>query len=102
MKSTEALLLKIENTKEFNCIVVSDDRDAASLLFPKNHQRLQRFKNVTLIKSYFDLFAIYASNKNKKLVVFIDVTSRDPTSELRELIYSIHSEQRGILFGFTF
>jgi len=102
MKSIEALLLKIENTKEFNCIVVSDDRDAASLLFPKDHERLQRFKNITSIKSFADLLAIYASNKNKKLVVFVDVTSRNPLPELREMIYSIHDQGRGILFGFTF
>jgi hypothetical protein len=102
MKSTEDLLIKIENTKEFNCVVVSGDRKAASLLFPKNHERLQRFKNITLIKGLSDLLTVYASNKSKKLVVFVDVTSRDPTPELKELIYSIHSEERGILFGFTF
>lgn len=102
MKSTETLLLKIENTKEFNCVILSDDRDAASILFPKNHERLQRFRNITSISSFSDLLAIYASNKNKKLVVFIDVTSRDPVPELREMIYSIHDQGRGILFGFTF
>src|ERR1700729_2699510 len=102
MKSTDALLLKIENTKEFNIVVVSDDRRAASLLFPKSHERLQRFKNITSIRSFSDLLEIYASNKNKKLVVFVDVTSRDPLPELKEMIYSIHAEERGIFFGFTF
>jgi hypothetical protein len=102
MKSTDALLIKIENTKDFNCVIVSADRNAASLLFPKNHERLQRFKNITSIQNFSDLLEIYASNRNKKLVVFIDVTLQNPVPELREIIYSIHSEGRGILFGFTF
>jgi hypothetical protein len=102
MKSTDALLIKIENTKDFNFVVVSDDRRAASLLFPKSHERLQRFRNITSIRSFSDLLEIYVSNKNKKLVVFVDVTSRDPLPELKEMIYSIHSEGRGIFFGFTF
>jgi hypothetical protein len=102
MKSTDALLIKIENTKEFNCIVLSDDRNAASVLFPEDQEKLQRFKNITSVQSYSDLLNIYASNKIRKLVTFVDVTSRDPVPELREMIYSIHAEGRGLFFGFTF
>jgi hypothetical protein len=102
MKSTEALILKIENTKEFICVVVSDERDAVARLFPKNNERLQRFKNITSIRSFADLLAIYASNRNKKLVAFVDVTARDPVPELKEMIYSIHDQGGGIIFGFTF
>jgi hypothetical protein len=102
MKSTEALILKIENTKEFICVFVSDERDAAARLFPKDNERLQRFKDIRSIRSFTDLLAIYASNKNKKLVVFVDVTSRDPVPELKEMIYSIHDQGGGVFFGFTF
>jgi hypothetical protein len=102
MKSTDALLLKIENTKAFSCIVLSDDRTAASVLFPEHQEKLQRFKDITSVHGYSDLLNIYALEKTKKLIVFIDVTSRDPVPELKEMIYSIHAEGRGLFFGFTF
>jgi len=101
MKSTDALLIKIENTKEFHFIVVSDDRSAVVRLFPKSDERLRKFENVTAVQTVADLLSIYVSNKNKRLVVFVDVTSHDRAPELKEMIYSIHAETRGLLFAFT-
>ena len=102
MKNIDALLIKIENTKDFNFVVVSHDQSAASLLLPERHDRLRRFENITLVRDVPDLLKIYASNKNKKLVVFVDVTSRYILPELKEMIYSVHAEGRGLLFAFTF
>jgi hypothetical protein len=101
MKSTDALLIKIENTKEFHFVIVSDDRSAVVRLFPRSDERLRKFENITAVQTVADLLTIYVSNKNKRLVVFIDVTSHDRAPELKEIIYSIHAEARGLLFAFT-
>jgi hypothetical protein len=95
-------LIKIQDTKEFQLVVISNDRRAASRLFPSNHERLRRFKNITSISHVSELLNIYVSNKDKKLVVFIDVTSERPLHELKEMIYGAHAEKRGLLFAFTF
>jgi hypothetical protein len=63
---------------------------------------LGRFKNVTCIPDVSKLLNIYVSNKDKKIVVFIDVTSKEPLRELKEMIYGAHAEKRGLLFAFTF
>jgi hypothetical protein len=95
-------LIKIQDTKEFQLVVISNDRRAASRLFPSNHERLGRFRNITSISHFSELLQIYLSNKDKKLVVFVDVTSRESLHELKEMIYGAHAEKRGLLFAFTF
>jgi hypothetical protein len=99
---TATPFIKIQDTKEFQLVVISDDRRAASRLFPSNHERLGRFKNITSISHLSELLNIYVSNKDKKLVVFVDVTSKQPLHELKEMIYGAHAEKRGLLFAFTF
>jgi hypothetical protein len=95
-------LIKIQDTKEFQLVVISNDRHAASRLFPSNHEKLQRFKNIASISRFSDLLKIYVANKDKKVVVFVDVTSKEPLLELKEMIYGAHAEKRGLLFAFTF
>jgi hypothetical protein len=100
MRSSDSLLLK--DTNAFDFVVVSNDENAKRLLFPKNHERLGKFKNIKLVGNLSELLQVYASSKDKKLVVFVDVTVRDLMSKLDGMIYSIHAERRGIFFGFSF
>jgi hypothetical protein len=99
MRSSDALLLKDANA--FNFVVVSNQENAKRLLFPKDHERLGKFKNIKLVRNFSELLQVYASSRDKKLVVFVDVTIRDLLPKLDEIIYSIHAERRGIFFGFT-
>jgi hypothetical protein len=98
MRSSDALLLK--DTNAFNFVVVSNDGNAKQLLFPKDHERLGKFKNIKLVRNFSELLQVYDSSRDKKLVVFVDVTTQDLLPKLDEMIYSIHAERRGIFFGF--
>jgi len=101
MKDAEAPLIKTEDPRIFTLVVVSDDRSAASSLFPITDARLSHFQNIISISSFSELLNIYLSNKAQKLVVFVDVTSRQPLLELKKIIYGAHAEARGLLFAFS-
>jgi hypothetical protein len=105
MRSIDALL--IENTSDFSVLVVSEDRNAKQLLFPKHYERLQKFRNIELVKNFSEPLPAVVLDKHKKLVVFVDVTTLDVTAsgwphEFDKVIYGMHAERTGLFFGFTF
>jgi hypothetical protein len=95
-------LVKIEDTKKFRLVVVSNNPHATHYLFPRSHKKLSRFGNITSISSFAELLEVYVSNRTEKFAVFIDITSRESLLELKEMIYGAHAETRGLLFAFTF
>jgi hypothetical protein len=103
-EANEALpLVKIEDTRRFQIVVVSNDERAVSLLFPSNHGKLGRFKDVTSVRGVSDLLEIYTATKDsRKAVVFVDVTANESLHELREMIYLASADKRGLLFAFSF
>jgi hypothetical protein len=96
-----ASLVKIEDTNDYQLVVISSDRHSATLLLPSHHQKLGRFRNIACVQSFAELFEIYLTHKNRKLVVFVDVTLNEPLHELRGMIYGAHAERRGLLFAFS-
>jgi hypothetical protein len=95
-------IVRIENTKDFKIVIVSNDRRAASLLFPRDHEKLGRFEDIETISQLSSLFQIYTSNKNKKLIVFVESNLSETLRELKAMIYGAHAEKRGLLFAFSF
>jgi hypothetical protein len=71
-------------------------------LLPPNHGKLRRFEDVVSTSDATTLFDIYVSNKNKKLVLFVDTSSQEILIQLKKMIYAAHTEKRGLLFAFTF
>ncbi|MET3842663.1 hypothetical protein [Bradyrhizobium sp. OAE829] len=96
-------LVKIEDTRQFQIFVVSHDERATSFLLPSTHEKLGRFKDVTLVRRISDLYDIYRTGEaNKKTVVFVDVSENQPLHELKEMIYLASADKRGLLFAFSF
>jgi hypothetical protein len=105
MRSIDALL--IENTGDFNVLVVSERKKAKQFLFPKRYERLQKFRNIESIRSFSEPLPVVALDRHKKLVVFVDVTTVDVAATgwlhgFDKIIYSMHAERTGLFFGFTF
>lgn len=95
-------LVKIEDARAFRIVIISNNRRSVELLLPHGHEKLSRFQNVASISSFSELMQIYLSSKDKKLVVFVDVTTNESLHELKGMIYGAHAEKRGLLFAFTF
>lgn len=97
MKSSDTL---IENTDSFRILILSKNTEAQKILFAAARPRLQKFQNVETIRSFSELLRIFSSNRDKKLIVFVDVATPF-LEELEETIYRTHAEANGAIFGFT-
>jgi hypothetical protein len=95
-QDTDDILL--ERPERFNIVILATSDSAKDTLFPVQHQKLRKFTNIILASDLRDVEELTKSSSKRAL--FIEIEAQ-PVEALRKLIYGIHAENKGLVFGFT-